>query len=40
MTDIELLVMHSNTWNYLSLLTYVYKSYIFNMYVEIGFGIK
>ena len=25
---IELLVIHSNTWNYFTLLTYVYKSYI------------
>ena len=30
MTDvlIELLVVHKNTWNYLTLLTYVYKSYL------------
>ena len=28
MTDVN----DSNTWNYLTLLTYVYKSYIFNKY--------
>ena len=29
---IELLVIHSNTWNYLTLLNYVYKSYISHKY--------
>ena len=33
MTD-ELLVIHSNTWNNLTLLTYVYKSCIFNIHVN------
>ena len=27
-----MLVIHSNTWNYLTLLAYVYKSYISNAY--------
>ena len=29
-----------NTWNYLTLLAYVYKSYISNIYVLGGFDIK
>ena len=33
MTD-ELLVIHSNTWNHLTLLAYVYKSYISNIYMN------
>ena len=37
---IELLVIHSNTWNYLTLLTYIYKSYSCKIYVYIGFGIE
>ena len=32
---IKLLVIYSNTWNYLTLLTYVYKSYISNIYIYI-----
>ena len=34
MTNVELFVIHSNTWNHLILLTYVYKSSSLAKWVE------
>ena len=36
MTDIELFVIHSNTWNHLILLTYIYKSYMYMIIIMNG----
>ena len=51
MSDVKLLLLHSKSWNHLTvykksiparlkMLSNVNKSYIFNIYVWTGFGIK
>ena len=49
MTDVKLLLLYSRTWNHLTVCKKevrvvstkcVYWSYIFNIYVKLGFGIK
>ena len=35
-----MLAVCSNTWNYITKLNYVYKSYISNIYEYTGFSIK